>query len=372
MDQVPCDLVTPNLATTADRKKGSTMGIDWRAFGEFIAEHQRFVVLTHVRPDGDALGSQLGMVDLLEQMGKQARPVIGSRLPVRYRFMDSEKRIQRFGPGNDCFQWADAIIIVDTGVWAQLGDCGRALRESQKPRAVIDHHLTQDDLGAAVVLVDTTAEACGRLVVEAYDACGKSPSPLAASGLFVSLAMDTGWFHHSSTSAATFDLAARMVRAGAEPSTIYQQLFERGSLARTRLLGRMLERMQTRHKGRLAYSEVLFSDYAATGAIPEDTEDFVQFCRAIDGVEVGILFIEQADGAIKVSFRSRERINVAEIAQTFGGGGHARASGATLPGPMTSACTRVLATVEAALGDCPPPSAAPGDEENASCSALPG
>lgn len=324
------------------------MGIDWTTFVEFVDEHERFLVLTHVRPDGDAIGSQLGMVDLLEQLGKQSRPVIGSRLPSRYRFLDQDKRIQRFGPGNDCFEWAEAVVIVDTGVWAQLGDCGRALKESQRPRVVIDHHLTQDDLGA-IRLVDTSAEACGRLIVQAFDAFGKNPSPAAATGLFVALAMDTGWFHHSSMRAETFDLAARLVRSGAEPSNLYQQLFERGSLARTRLLGRMLDRMQTLHEGRLAYSEVLFSDYAATGAVPEDTEDFVQYCRAIEGVEVGILFIEQADGAIKVSLRSRDRINVAELARSFGGGGHARASGATLPGPITAARTAVLAAVEAAL-----------------------
>jgi phosphoesterase RecJ-like protein len=328
------------------------MAIDWSELVQFISRHQRFLVLTHVRPDGDAIGCQLGMVDLLEQMGKQARPVIASRFPSRYRFMDTDKRIQRFGPGNDCFQWAQALIIVDTGVWGQLGDCGRAIKERDLPRLVIDHHLTQDDVGA-IQLVDTTAEACGRLIVEAFDACGKSPSPMAASALFVALAMDTGWFHHSAVRADTFELASRLVRSGAEPSVIYQHLYERGSLARTRLLGRVLERMQTVAEGRIAYSEVLFSDYAATGAVPEDTEDFVQYCRAIDGVEVGILFIEQADGAIKVSFRSRDQVNVADIARAFGGGGHARASGATLPGPMIAARTAALTAVAAALVDGP-------------------
>lgn len=346
------------------------MGVDWTTFVDFVAEHQRFLVLTHVRPDGDAIGSQLGMVDLLEQLGKQSRPVIGSRLPSRYRFLDPEKRIQRFGPGNDCFQWADAVVIVDTGVWAQLGDCGRALKESQRPRVVIDHHLTQDDLGATQ-LVDTSAEACGRLIVEAFDVFGKEPSPAAATGLFVALAMDTGWFHHSSMRAETFDLAARLVRRGADPAHLYQHLYERGSLARTRLLGRMLERMQTLHEGRLAFSEVLFSDYAATGAVPEDTEDFVQYCRAIEGVEVGILFIEQADGAIKVSFRSRERVNVAEIARSFGGGGHARASGATLPGPITSARTTVIAAVEAALANGQPLSSTSDESQGEAFSSSP-
>lgn len=324
------------------------MGIDWSQFVTFVESYERFLVLTHIRPDGDAIGSQLGIVDLLEQLGKQGRPVIGSRFPNRYSFMDPEKRVQRFGPGHDGFEWAEAIIIVDTGVWGQLADLAKPLRECNLPRVVIDHHLTQDELGA-IRLIDTTAEACGRLIVEAYDAFGKNPSPTAATGLFVALAMDTGWFHHGSTRAETFDLAARLVRHGAETPTIYQQLFERGSLARTRLLGRVLDRMQTVNEGRIAFSEVYFSDYSATGAVPEDTEDFVQYCRAIDGVEVGLLLIELANGSVKVSFRSRDLVNVAEIARSFGGGGHARASGATLPGPITSARSEALAAVEKAL-----------------------
>src|SRR5262245_61817875 len=124
------------------------MPLDWSPFVEFIREPTRFVLLTHVRPDGDALGSQFGMADLLEQLGKQPRIVIGSRFPDRYHFMDPEKRIQRFGPGNDCFAWSEAVIVLDTGVWGQLGECGKAMHERAVPKLVIDHHLTQDDLGA--------------------------------------------------------------------------------------------------------------------------------------------------------------------------------------------------------------------------------
>lgn len=324
------------------------MPLDWSPFVEFVRTPSRFVLLTHVRPDGDALGSQFGMADLLAQLGKSARVVIGSRLPDRYLFMDPDKRIERFGPGNDCFDWAEAIIVLDTGAWSQLGECGKAMQLKNVPKFVVDHHLTQDELGATRH-VDASAEATGRLVMEAFDAFGKTPSPAAASALFIALAMDTGWFHHSNTRADTFALAARLVTAGANAYEIYELLYERNTLGRVRLLGRVLDRMQAVQEGRVVFTEVYLSDYPATGSVPADTEDFVQHTRGVEGAEVGILLIEQIDGSVKVSFRSREKVNVAAVAATFGGGGHARASGATIPGPIAAAREAALAATAQAL-----------------------
>ncbi len=213
---------------------------------------------------------------------------------------------------------------------------------------VIDHHLTQDDLGA-VRLVDVTAEATGRLVFEATAAFAGPPSPTAAHALFVALAMDTGWFRHNNTSPATFALAARLEEAGARPTEAYEQLFERGTLGRLRLTGLVLQRLTTAHGGRTALTEIHKGDYAATGAVPQDSEDLVNYTRSLDGVEVGLFFMEQPRGGVKVSFRSRSRIDVARIAESFGGGGHRLASGATLPDPLDEARTRVLAAVAAAL-----------------------
>src|SRR5262249_3602778 len=259
-----------------------------------------------------------------------------------------------------------AVIVLDTGVWGQLGECGKAMHERAVPKLVIDHHLTQDDLGA-IRLIDTTAEATGRLVAEAFDAFGKTPSPFAANSLFIALAMDTGWVHHANMRAGTFIVAARLVAAGPDRDEAFEQVYERNSLARTRLLGRILDRMQTVADGKVAFSEVYLSDFPATGAVPADTEDFVQHTRAIAGVEVGILLIEQLDGSVKVSFRSRDQVNVAQVAATFGGGGHARASGATIPGPIAAARDKALAAVQQALtrppGELlptPPPSRSAG------------
>ncbi|HEV3143289.1 MAG TPA: bifunctional oligoribonuclease/PAP phosphatase NrnA [Gemmataceae bacterium] len=325
------------------------MTLDWTPFVDLVRNHQRFLLLTHIRPDGDALGSQLALADALEQCGKTVRVIIGSRMPDRYLFMDPGSRIERYSAQSDCFRTAEAIIILDTGTWNQLGDCGAPLQQTQVPKMVIDHHRTQEDL-SAVRLVDAAAEATGRLVWDAFQALGKTPSANAATMLFIALAMDTGWFHHSSTGPSTFALAERLTALGAEPVRIYEQLYERNTLGRMRLQGRMLDRLTLLFKGQVAISEIHLKDYPETGSRPPDTEDFVQLTRAITDVELGVLLIEQLDGRIKVSFRSREKVDASKLAEQFGGGGHVRAAGATVAGPMAIARQQVLAAVEKALG----------------------
>jgi len=320
------------------------MTLDWKPLVDLVRSHQRFLLLTHIRPDGDALGSQLALADALEQCGKTVRVVIGSRMPDRYQFMDAGNRIERFSTQSDCFRTAEAIIILDTGTWNQLGDCGSPLQQTQVPKLVIDHHRTQDDL-SAVRLVDATAEATGRLIWDAFQALEKTPSANAATMLFIALAMDTGWFHHSSTGPETFALAERLTRLGAEPVKIFEQLYERNTLGRMRLQGRMLDRLALHFNAQVAVSEIYLKDYPETGSRPPDTEDFVQLTRAITDVELGVLLIEQLDGRIKVSFRSREKVDASNLAEQFGGGGHVRAAGATLPGPMSAARQQVLDAV---------------------------
>jgi phosphoesterase RecJ-like protein len=273
---------------------------------------------------------------------------VASKLPPRYDFLDPDKRVREFVPPGDDYRGAGAAVVLDTGTWNQLGDFGNFLRSLKVPTAVIDHHLTQDHVGE-VMLVDTTAEATGRLVFEAITALGGPLPPEAAHRLFVAVAMDTGWFRHSNTTPATFALAAQLVAAGARPTPAYQALFEQCSLGRLKLTGLVMERLQVTHGGRLAYSEVRRGDYEATGAVPQDTEDLVNYTLAVAGVEAGLLFLEQPRGGVKVSFRSRARLDVARLAERFGGGGHRLASGATLDATLDDARARVLSAVKAAL-----------------------
>lgn len=305
--------------------------------------------MTHVRPDGDALGSELALAAALRRRGKTARTLIASNLPPRYRFLDPDgSKIERFTLPGDAYRNTDAVIIVDTGTWNQIGEFGGFLKTLTCAKIVIDHHRTQDDLGG-IRFVDTSAEAAGRLAYEACRALGVPLDAEIASAVFMALATDTGWFRHSNTTPRTFALAEELTRAGADANALYDLLYERNPQGRLRLLGRALDRLAIAADGQVAYTEIYLADYPETGSNPPDTEDLINYPRSIDGVEVALIFIEQRGGGVKVSFRSRSAIDVDKIAEQFGGGGHRLASGAMVPGTMDEVRLKILDAVRLAI-----------------------
>jgi phosphoesterase RecJ-like protein len=326
------------------------MSNDWKPIVEFIRHNDRFLLATHIRPDADGLGSQLALQDALTRIGKSARVVIASPLPPRYGFLDpTGDRIERFTPQTaERFRQCGAVLVLDTGTWNQLGDVGPFLQSLSVPKAVVDHHRTQDDLGG-IRRIDISAEATGRMTYELIRALDAALSAEAAHHLFMALALDTGWFRHKNTTAETFALANELVRAGANPPPLYEQLFECAPVARLRLVGVALERLQTRANGQICYSEVFVSDYASTGAVPGDTEDLINYPRSVEGVEVAIVLIEQPEGGTKISFRSRSKVDVSKLAERFGGGGHKLASGARDDRDLPTVRDAVLAATEDAL-----------------------
>ncbi len=327
------------------------MPIDWSPFVAFVARHSRFLIMTHVRPDGDALGSELALAAGLRKKGKSARVVVASNLGPRYEFLNpGGTAVERFNAPGTEFDDCDAIIVVDTGTWSQLGDFGAYMRSRSVGKAVIDHHRTQDDLGGLRFL-DITAEAAGRLIHEAITALDVKLDAEMAHPLFMALATDTGWFRHANTTPTTYALAETLMAAGARPQEIYEAIYEQISLPRMKLTGLALERMTETAGGKIVWSEIRTADYAATGAVPADTEDLISYARSITGAEMAMIFIEQADGGTKVSFRGKEPHDVSKLAERFGGGGHKLAAGATVAMPLVQAREAVL---KAAADTLPP------------------
>jgi phosphoesterase RecJ-like protein len=332
------------------------MTIDWTPLADLIELHDRFLVTTHLRPDGDGLGSEVAMAGLLLQKGKDVRVVNASPTPPRYDFLDPEATLfEQFGAAVHTGDLADreVAVILDLSSWNQLGDMAEFIRLFPGPRVIIDHHVSQDDLGATV-FKDPTAEATGMLVMGAIAALGGSVTQEVATGLLTAIAMDTGWFRHSNTRSGTLRAVAELIDAGARLDETYRNLFERNTLGRLKLIGETLRGMQTACDGRIAYATITRDDLLRTGAIPPDSEDVVDFTVSLRGVEVGILFIEQLRGGVKASFRARSGLDCARLAAQFGGGGHKEAAGATLPGSMTECVARVLQAVRAALESVAP------------------
>ena len=330
------------------------MSIDWQPLRPIIDSHSRFLLCSHVRPDGDAIGSELGMARLLEALGKSVRIVNPSALPETLLWLDPERRVLKIGEGINEAEAADCdvLIVLDTSAWAQLVDLGSVIKRTSAVKVVIDHHVSADDLGA-VEFKDPLAEATGALVFQMADALGYPLTPDVALPLYCAIATDTGWFRFSSTTGETMRTVGRLIDLGAQPHLVYEKLYEQASLARVRLAGCVLSRVTLDAGGRLAYTWVKQADYVETGARPADTEDLVNECLTIGGTECAFIAIEQPNKRIKVSFRSRTSLNVAQIAEQFGGGGHKQAAGAILPGPLATARKNVIAALRAALEPSP-------------------
>lgn len=327
------------------------MSIDWRHFQSLIQAGSRFVLTSHVRPDCDALGSELAMALVLRKLGKQVTIVNAQATPTRLAFIDPAQEIQTC-PIDLNQTWVDAFdtwLILDTSAWGQLGRMADAMRMSSARKLVLDHHVSSDDLGATE-FKDIKAEATGRLVMEAADALGVPLTKEMALPLFAAIATDTGWFRFGNVRSVTYHCAERLVAAGADPAYIYRMLYEQDSLARVQLVGRVLARVTLECEGKLAHTAALKEDFSGTGASPSDTEDVINTTLQIAGVEAAVIFIEQADtNACKVSFRSRGKLDCNRLAQQFGGGGHSAAAGAMVAGAYETARQSVLEALRVAL-----------------------
>ncbi len=324
--------------------------IPWQRFVEIVRQHQRFVLTTHVRPDGDALGCELAMAATLEALGKDVRVCNASAVPHNLQSLDPQRKLAQLDVDVSAADLADreVLIVLDTSAWVQLDAMADVIRNSRAIKVVVDHHLGGDDLGAEL-FKDTEAEAAGRLVVEAADQLGVPLSPAIARPAFVALATDTGWFRFHSTTADTLRLAARLVDAGAAPHELYKQLYENDTHARLRLIGRAIDHSQVELDGRLIHTWLEQSDFADCGASAPDSEDIINLTLSVGGTAVAVILVEQRSGDFKISLRSRSRLDCSAIAEQFGGGGHRRAAGALLPGPLASAREKILAAVRAQM-----------------------
>jgi phosphoesterase RecJ-like protein len=326
--------------------------INWPGFVELVSRHRRFVLTTHIRPDGDALGSVMAMTSILESLGKDVLICTAFAVPRNLQFLDPDKRVRQLGVDIQPDQLADreALLILDTSAWAQLGGMGDWIRSFTGVKMVIDHHVSGDDLGA-VEFKDTRAEATGRLVVDAADQLEVAVTPEIARAAFAAVATDTGWFRFSSTTSDTMRLVARLIDTDVKPDAIYKDLYENDSLGRLRLIGRALGRAATELEGRLIHTYITLEDFREAGAATSDSEDIINMTLGVDGTQFAVIFVEQQSGGFKISLRSRSAMDCAALAEQFGGGGHKKAAGLFVNDSLDATRQKVLEKVRAAMRD---------------------
>ena len=325
------------------------MPIPWNTFAELIKKHDRFILTSHMRPDCDALGSELGMRFILQSLGKDVLILNGDTVPPHIAFIDPKNKVKTLGQdvAADSLAKYDALMVLDTSAWVQLGPMADVVRNFSGTKIVLDHHVSSDDLDAHE-FKNTTAEATGRLVLEAADALGVSLTAEAAMPLFAAIATDTGWFRFSSVGSETYAAVAKLVAAGVQPSQVFSFLYEQNSLARLRLQGRILQSADGILDGTVLFAEATLSDFAETAALPTDTEDVVNRLLTIQEAECALLFVELATNKTKVSLRSQGTFDVSAIAEQFGGGGHKAASGVSMDKSLAETKTLLLEAIKLA------------------------
>jgi phosphoesterase RecJ-like protein len=308
---------------------------DFQKAVELIGKSNKVLITTHTRPDGDGCGCIAAISETLTTLGKNPKILLLSEAPAYYEFLFKQKP-EIFSKKTKID--SDLIVIVDTSSFNQLPEFVSRL-SSLVPRPwllVIDHHVTSDNLGD-VRLIDNSAAATAMIVFDLLKYAGWPVTKKIAEALFVAVSTDTGWFQFDNTDSRTLKVCAELIDAAVIPSKMYRQLYQNFSPQQFSLMVAMLNTLELHLEGRFAMQHLTQKDFKKTGAKYTDTENLIDQCRRIKGVQAAALFVEQTNGHVKVSLRSMGTVDVCKIAAKFEGGGHKLAAGAHLPGPIENA-----------------------------------
>ena len=322
----------------ANRRKGA------KAVGELIKQDIRVALTTHVNADGDGVGSEVAMIHLLKKLGIKAVIANPTPFPDRYRFLlEGIENCDKSREAVKYIRRADLLIVLDISDTGRLGHLGQMVSKLDIPVACIDHHVTDGSLPDGPRMIDSTACATGELVHDLARTLDWDVSAETARGIYVAILTDTGGFRFSNTTPRALQVASGAMSEGVKPEVIYQQVFANAPEARIRILAEVLETLVVEKEVGLAWVTVPPGAFERHGATGEDLEGVVEYPRSIEGVRLALLFREISNGRTKVSFRSVGEVDVAQLAAEWSGGGHSRASGASVEGDLCTVQEEVLA-----------------------------
>jgi phosphoesterase RecJ-like protein len=315
-----------------------------------LSEAQRIVLAGHVNPDGDTLGCCLALAHALQTLGKDVTVLLADGVPEIYSWLPGADWVQTGTTRRDF----DLAVVCDSGSLERVGSSIRPVIEAVECVIDVDHHVADGVFGNVQVL-DATAAATAEIVWLLLRALEKKAdrsvmTQAVAECLMTGLITDTGSFRFLNVTPRTFDLAARLEQLGALPAPITERVFENRTHASVKLLGRALDSLQITPDGRVAWAHVTAQDFADLNAIDAETEGIVNQVRAINTVQVGILFREIPGKKVRVSLRARDGADVNKIANVFGGGGHKLAAGCSVESPLADVELAVVAETIRQLG----------------------
>ncbi|MBN1380719.1 MAG: bifunctional oligoribonuclease/PAP phosphatase NrnA [Deltaproteobacteria bacterium] len=307
---------------------------------ERIHHHGNFLLTSHVRLDGDALGSELALYHVLTAMGKKVTIYNEDTTPERYRFLPGSRVIVHEWPNTTEM---DVVFVLDCSTLKRIGKEAHRLAE-MKHIISIDHHIESGG-GGGLTFRDEHVSSTGEMLYRLFEQMDIRLSKEAATNLYAAILTDTGGFRYGNTKEATLFAAGRLVERGADPQWISENIYDNEPLAKIRLLAKVLETLSFDLDDKVASIIVDRRILEATGALAEHSEGFVEFPRSIRGVQISILYNELAENQFKLSMRSKEKINVEKIARAYGGGGHPNAAAFTVEGRLEDIRRDVIKTI---------------------------
>ena len=310
---------------------------------EIIKENKKFLIVSHVNPEGDAVGSCIGLALGLKKLGKHTHILSKSPLPEMYKFLPRSDLIKTCLPSFKC----DVLCVVDCNTLERTGLTG--LKASTT--VIIDHHIPSPDITPGIfrsqqliTFIDKDASAAGELVYRLLHALSVPMDKAIATNLYTSIYTDTGGFRYSNTGSESLKIASRLIEAGANPWEVTKEVYESIPFKSLKLLAMTLSTLEKR--GAIACITINRHMFSKTKTTAQDTENLVDFPRKIKGVEVAVLFREEGDNVYKLSLRSKGKVNVAEICRSFGGGGHANAAGCRLRGNLEEVKSKIFKAIK--------------------------
>jgi phosphoesterase RecJ-like protein len=312
---------------------------------ELIDQKKRFVITSHVRPDGDGLGSGLALYWMLRSLGKDAAVILRDPVPASYTVLPGSDRV---AVQSDLGQRYDAVFVIE------CSDVERPGLAGLKDQFVvnIDHHSTTQPFGD-INWIDSTSAAVGEMIYNLCKALGVEVTKEIADCVYTALLTDTGSFHFSNTTERTLKIASELVRRGVEPARISQALFYSNPYSRVRLLGLVLSTIERDETGHIAWIKMDREMMCEAGASEEDADGIVNHALSIATVDAVAFFKELSPGVYRISLRSKGKNNVAKVAELFGGGGHRNAAGCRIEGDYDDVRRRVIEGLLSAIGIAP-------------------
>jgi phosphoesterase RecJ-like protein len=306
-----------------------------------LQKTREVTIITHITPDGDALGSSAALGLSLIRMGKKVTIVKNDEIPLKYDFLPGQFL---FDDADIASLQPDTLVVLDCGDLERLGDF---IGISQKASTVIniDHHISNTMFGN-LNLVDANAAATAELIYQIIKLLGVGMDLEIATCIFTAIASDTGCFKYDNTTSVTHGIAGELTNIGVETGWICSRIFNMRTLGQTKLLGKAIDSIRIYHGGKTAVMSLTKVDLEEFGCDRQDIEGIIEFARDIEGVEVAVLLKETEDEEVRVGLRSNEYVDTSVIAAVFNGGGHKKASGCTIHSSIDKACEMLLAEIE--------------------------